>query len=190
MARLVILVLATQGGFLCLAFAGATWHGKPARPGLGLNRPEKPLTWPVAAGLVTGIILLSFSLAFLLQYSGIRESSALAELERRFAEIEPRHLPYLLLGVALLPAFAEELLFRGFLLGSLAGRFGNGVGLLTSAFLFGAAHFDLAQGTAAFVLGLYLGGIRLRTGSVHAGMLCHASNNAIAVLAPHFLSVG
>ena len=189
-AGLAMAVMATQGAFLCLAVAGATWHGEPARSALGMNPPRTPLSLPTAFGIIAGILLISFVLVLLLEYSGMREDSALAELAQRFAGTETRHLPLLLLGVALLPAISEELLFRGFLLGAIGGRFGSQVGLVASSLLFGLAHMDLAQGSAAFVLGLYLGGVRLRTGSVHASILAHASNNAVAVLAPHFASFG
>ena len=187
---LAVAILATQSAFLCFAVAGATWHGHPARLGLGMNPPRRPLNLSSAASVIAGILLISFSLALLLEYSGLRANSALAELENRFAQAEPHHLPFLLVGVALLPAFAEELLFRGFLLGALGRRFGNQAGLMLSSLLFALAHLDLAQGLAAFVLGLYLGGVRLRTGSVHASLLSHASNNAVAVLAPHFIPFG
>jgi len=190
MEGLLMAVLATQGAFLCFAVAGATWHGEPARPGLGMNPPQKPLNLRTAVSVIAGILLISFALVTLLEYSGMLENSALAELEHRFAQTEARHLPFILLAVALLPAFAEELLFRGFLQGALGRRFGNQVGLVGSSLLFALAHLDLAQGAAAFVLGLYLGGVRLRTGSVHASILGHASNNAVAVLAPYFASLG
>lgn len=188
MGHLALAILATQAGFLCLAFAGATWRGAPARAGLGLNPPKQPLSLPVASGFVLGTLLLSFILAWLLESTDMVEDSTLAEWAHRFAEIEIGQLPYFLIGIALLPAIAEELLFRGFLFGRLSDRFGPRFGLLGSSILFGAAHLDLMQGLAAFGLGLYLGGVRLRTGSVHVCILCHASNNTLAILAPRFLS--
>lgn len=183
-------LLATQAGLLCLAFAGAKWRGEPAASGLGLTPPERPLSLSTGLAVLGGMVLISFTLNFLLEYSGIREHSALAELGQRFAASQKSDLPYLLLAMALLPAVAEELLFRGFLLGRIASQFGATVGLVLSALLFGAVHLDVAQGLAAGVLGLYLGGVRLRTGSVHAPILCHAGNNAVAVLAPHFVPFG
>ena len=183
-------LLATQTGLLCLAFAGAKWHGESATTGLGLTPPERPLSLSAGLAMLGGMVFLSFTLNFLLEYSGIREHSALDELGQRFAAAQKSDLPYLLLAVALLPAVAEELLFRGLLLGRIASRFGATAGLLLSALLFGALHLDVAHGLAAFVLGLYLGGIRLRTGSVHAPIFCHAGNNALAVLAPHFVPFG
>jgi membrane protease YdiL (CAAX protease family) len=183
-------LLATQAGLLCLAFAGAKWHGEPAAAGLGLTPPVRPLSLGTGLAVLGGMVLLSFTLNFLLEYSGIREHSALAELEHRFATSQKSDLPYLLVAVALLPAIAEELLFRGLLLGRIASQFGATAGLVLSALLFGVIHLDVAQGLAACVLGLYLGGVRLRTGSVHAPILCHASNNALAVLAPHFVPFG
>ena len=183
-------MLATQAGLLCLAYAGAAWHGGPARHALGLSPPHRPLSRLATAAAIVGMILLSIGLSFGLELSGVPDDSLVAELQRQVGAMGGPELIYTLAGTALLPAVAEELLFRGFLLGWLTARWGTSVALIGSSCLFGAAHLDLAQGSAAAVLGLYLGGIRLRTGSVHAPILCHAANNAVAVLAPLILSLG
>ena len=183
-------MLFTQAGLLCIACAGANWSDEPVKSGLGLDSPVRPLSLKGAIIAVISLLWLSFSLNFFLEFSGMRENSALVELEKQLTHIKKQELVWMLVCLALLPALAEELLFRGLLLGRLKARWGPNVALTLSSLLFGAAHLDLAQGLAATVLGVFLGGLRLRTGSVHASILCHASNNGIAVLLPQLVELG
>lgn len=74
----------------------------------------------------------------------------------------------------------EEVLFRGLIFESVGERFGRGAGLLVSALLFGLIHGVPVQMINAFVVGLILGYIYLRTRSLISVIIIHAVNNAIA----------
>lgn len=84
---------------------------------------------------------------------------------------------------AVLPGICEEILFRGFVLRGLATRLSPPMAILWTAVLFGAFHFDLYRLLPTTVLGLVLGALVWRTGSLWPAMLLHAANNTIAVLA-------
>ena len=183
-------VWATQAGLLCLAYAGASWHGGSARRALGLSPPPRPLSLLTAPAAIGGTLLLSLGLGFWLQWSGVGDDSVLVKVQEHLSALRGPEVVYALVGMALLPALAEELLFRGLVLGWLSSRWGSFWGLIGSSCLFGAIHLDPAQAVAAAIIGLYLGGLRLRTGSVHAPILCHAANNAVAVMAPQILVAG
>lgn len=86
-----------------------------------------------------------------------------------------------LAAVALFPAVAEEILFRGFLLAGLRSAFGATTAVVASAAVFAAAHLDLGRLPSTFVLGLVLGVLRVRTGSTGPGMLAHFLVNATVV---------
>lgn len=76
----------------------------------------------------------------------------------------------------------EELLFRGLLLRALARRWGPGPGVVGSALLFGLLHsMDPQAVPPLVVLGLMLGWLRVRSGSLWPGVLLHAANNAAAL---------
>ena len=62
---------------------------------------------------------------------------------------------YLCIGV--LPGFAEELLFRGYVQTRLSQRWGRWWGVGIAAALFGIMHIDPVHGTFAGIFGLYLG---------------------------------
>lgn len=94
-----------------------------------------------------------------------------------------------LLGLALTiaPALVEELLFRGLLMGALAGAH-RAVQLALPALLFGVFHADWAQGAATLVLGLGFGFLRLTTRSLLVPIVCHAAYNLMVLVTMRTLS--
>jgi hypothetical protein len=77
---------------------------------------------------------------------------------------------------------AEELFFRGYLLGSFKAVNRYVPGLLLSATLFAAVHFsDPANLVAIWFYGLVLGHLYHRSGSLLAPIIAHAVNNAVAI---------
>ncbi len=95
-----------------------------------------------------------------------------------------RTLPNLgttLLLLAVLPAVCEEVAFRGYILTGLERGGSPTFAVAASALMFGMMHLILQQSLAASILGLILGLIALRSGSLFPGMLFHATNNALAL---------
>lgn len=87
---------------------------------------------------------------------------------------------YALLSVALVAPVFEELLFRGIILDGFLKRYRPTVAIFWSALIFGVAHLDPVQGTAAFFVGLLLGWLFWKTGSLFLCMLMHILNNLLA----------
>jgi sodium transport system permease protein len=97
--------------------------------------------------------------------------------EQMFKTAPYAWLPYLLLAV--LPAFCEELAFRGFVLSGLR-HLGNkwwAIGL--SAVFFGVAHTVLQQSLSAVAVGLVIGYVAVQTGSLVPCILFHLTYNAL-----------
>lgn len=86
------------------------------------------------------------------------------------------------LSVVVCAPVLEEILFRGLIFESCRERFGGGGAVLISALLFGLVHGVPVQIINAFVVGIILGFIYLRTRSLASVMLLHAINNGIAYL--------
>jgi membrane protease YdiL (CAAX protease family) len=86
-----------------------------------------------------------------------------------------------LVALCLLPAMAEEGLFRGLVQTRLAERWGRTPAIVVAAAAFGLLHLDAVQGTVAFVVGLYLGWLADRWGSIRPTIAAHAANNALFV---------
>jgi sodium transport system permease protein len=85
---------------------------------------------------------------------------------------------------ALLPAICEELAFRGFILSGLEREHRTRSAILLSALMFGFLHVLLSlfqQLFNATLLGIVLGLLAVRSGSLLPGLIFHFLNNAIAV---------
>lgn len=85
------------------------------------------------------------------------------------------------LTTAVIPAFVEELLFRGMVLTNLL-PYGRTTAVLASAFLFGVMHQNVGQLFYATAAGLVLGFIYVRTRSIWVCVLVHFVNNFISVI--------
>ncbi|MBD3676093.1 MAG: CPBP family intramembrane metalloprotease [Planctomycetaceae bacterium] len=140
------------------------------------------LKW-VAMGILLPIFLLPLSMTLQSYLHWF-----FPELPPRIKEIlAPMSDPNLslikLVGVfALLPALCEELAFRGFILSGFSRNGRTGVAVVFSALLFGVMHMIPQQVFNAFLLGLVLGLLALRSGSLLPGVLFHFVNNALGVV--------
>jgi sodium transport system permease protein len=86
-----------------------------------------------------------------------------------------------LLCLALLPAICEELAFRGFILSGLHRRFRPRNAVLLSSFLFALFHLNVFLFLPAFVLGVVLGLLTVRSRSVVPAVLFHFLYNAFLI---------
>lgn len=87
-----------------------------------------------------------------------------------------------LFAIALVPAVAEEILFRGVLTRALAARHGMATAVILSAAVFALYHLSPARLLSTFALGAVLAVVALRSGSIVPGMIVHALGNAAAVI--------
>ena len=90
-----------------------------------------------------------------------------------------------IISTAVFPAFAEEIIFRGYLQGALK-PFGNGIAIVLSALLFGLFHGNIVQVPFAFLMGLMFGWLFASTGSIWPGVAVHFGNNLMSVLLDYF----
>jgi len=88
----------------------------------------------------------------------------------------------ILLVFALIPAVCEELAFRGFVLNGLSRHKGDWAAILLSSLFFGLTHAVFQQSIMAFLTGLILGVIAIRTASVLPCILYHLTHNGMTVL--------
>jgi membrane protease YdiL (CAAX protease family) len=83
--------------------------------------------------------------------------------------------------IVLLAPLVEEVVFRGAILRSLlATRLSTVAAVVLSALLFALFHMNPAQMPHAFLVGLLLGWMYSRTGSILPGVAYHWANNSIA----------
>jgi membrane protease YdiL (CAAX protease family) len=86
-------------------------------------------------------------------------------------------------AIVIVAPLAEEWVCRGALWTFLEDSFGPLVALLGTTLLFSAYHLDPLHVLGVIPTGLCLGVLRGASGSVWPGVLAHAANNGLAVLA-------
>jgi membrane protease YdiL (CAAX protease family) len=92
-----------------------------------------------------------------------------------------QRLAIMVLAVALAPVL-EEFFFRGLIQRTLERRVGPHAGIAVAAALFAGLHFLPWVFPLHFFLGVTFGYAVRYTGSIWAGVVLHAANNAVAVL--------
>jgi membrane protease YdiL (CAAX protease family) len=87
-----------------------------------------------------------------------------------------------LLQVCIISPVIEEILMRGFILGGLKEAYGISLSLIISAVLFAVLHFNMVQTLSAFICGIILGILFIKTGSIFSCILAHCGYNLISFL--------
>ncbi len=91
----------------------------------------------------------------------------------------------ILFAFAVTPAICEELAFRGPILSGFRHRGRDGLAILFSGLLFGVMHMIPQQVFNASLLGLVLGLLAVKSGSIFPAMVFHFMNNTLGVLHGH-----
>ncbi|MCL2655423.1 MAG: CPBP family intramembrane metalloprotease [Coriobacteriia bacterium] len=86
------------------------------------------------------------------------------------------------LSIVVLAPIAEEIAFRGMVLGTLREKLALPVAFIMQAVIFGVIHGNLSQGVMAIGLGCLLAWVYLRSGSIICSMLVHFSFNGTTAL--------
>lgn len=101
--------------------------------------------------------------------------------EKLFEQIMGKPWGYLAIGI--FAPLAEELVFRGAILRkllTLTGERWHWLAIALSAVVFGAVHGNVPQFIHAALIGLLLGWMYYRTGSILPGVMFHWVNNTVA----------
>ncbi|MCR2023361.1 CPBP family intramembrane metalloprotease, partial [Blautia pseudococcoides] len=169
-----IISAASYGLFLLV---GYFWYRRVMadRRAVYLERGHKP-------GMDSGAILGIFFVALFIQFAVSSLLNILAvvapDLMGQYMEVmeglgmsEPSIIS--MLYVIIMAPLAEELLMRGLCLKILENSFPFWAANFLQALYFGIYHMNLVQGCYAFVMGLILGRLVKKYGTLKASILCH-----------------
>ena len=156
-------------------FALARWRGGAHWRSLVAWRPmraDRPY-WLMVAGAVA----YGFLAGFLVQYF-YPDAKDWFQLPR-----DPLGLALTFFLAVIMAPLAEELVFRGWLFTGLRARASFPTTLVITSLLFALAHWERTHlyALAVFPVGLLLGYVRERAGSVRATMIMHAIYNGSAL---------
>lgn len=128
----------------------------------------------IIGGIMAGIVTSELS-AYLFKTSAVDAAETMNDI------IGDRFLPVLFV-IALAPAICEELMFRGYVLGSMTAKYKTGSAIIVSAVVFGLYHMSASKFLTTTMLGALLCYIAVQSGSILPGMLMHFINNAISCI--------
>jgi sodium transport system permease protein len=150
-------------------------------------RQTLSLKWPdlsvLLAGAVLALCLHPISLAVMTQLDGFfppLPESAVAAVRAMADSKIPVGLTFLAFAVA--PGICEELAFRGFILSGFRENHRNGVAIVFSSLAFGLMHMIPQQAFNAALLGMVLGLIAVRSGSLLPGVVFHIIYNGLQIV--------
>lgn len=165
--------------FAGLAVIGWQLSGLAARPMLGMTRFEgRSFGLGVAFGAVN---YFAWALPLMALAEAVFPKAWVEAFDsaRLFARNSPLELALAIAGATLAAPFCEELFFRGFVQ---RGFPEPPRGIVMTAIIFSAFHFDPVGFTARFELGVLFGVLAWRAGSVWPAIGAHAANNTVSTL--------
>jgi sodium transport system permease protein len=176
------LLVAEWLGLFGLVYLFARLSGQPFPQALGYRLPARKA--------VVGAVLIGCSawavVSIVSDWLLPVPKEMLEQLRRSLIPLDgSRGVLATLLLVAVSPAVCEEALFRGPVLRGLRGRLGGPAAVAVTALLFGLFHLDVYRLIPSTLLGLLLGVIALRSGSIVPSMIAHFCNNAMLILLVH-----
>lgn len=141
----------------------------------------------VQSGTLFKVVLVALAVSLLANYITDMLLNNLSffgyenHLEMEYQTYTPLENLFYIFSVAVMPALVEEFMFRGILLHKLR-KYGDGFAVLCSSLIFGLIHGNLVQIPFAFIVGLALGFIVIKTGSIIPSMIVHFIVNCSSVL--------
>ena len=175
-----VLIAPGQLVFAAAAIVPAILSPRPAYQRLGLGRGRLPVwSYPV--------FMLATPLVGLLGYLLLRPLSdeSSDQLEFLYGMItEPTGVfaVVVVVSMTVVPGFVEESLFRGYIQRRLLKRWPPIVAIGFTSLLFAAAHIDWHHALTVLPLGVWLGIVAWRAGSIWPAILCHFFGNLVGVL--------
>lgn len=165
-----------------LALVAIAWlaAGRPRRERLRLL--PSPMSAGTLVALAVGALALSQALESLALLLGVGPGANLDWIGRTLAGAGPVGFLLAVVVIGGLAPVGEELFFRGFMQTRLRQAWSAGPAILVTALAFGLIHGEWVHGVLATGIGIYLGLVAERAGSVIPAVLCHVANNAASVV--------
>jgi len=173
-AFFLVLALVSQISILLAALIPARLSSEPIATRLGLVRTGLP-SWAYVVLMLGSLFPLSLAVGAAIWLTRfIPPDPSVGILYEQMTKTWA--VPFLLF-ISLVPGLAEESLFRGYMQRRFLARWGAGPAILLTTFLFGLMHVMPHAIALAFILGLWLGVIAWKTGSIWPSAACHAFVN-------------
>jgi uncharacterized protein len=149
-----------------------------------LRQPFSPLWLPLAAmAAIPSFIAASLAVRGLVAIGGQKIDCIAPFLEDGYG------YQWVVLLVCVQPAVIEELAFRGVIQSALSVPMGRIEAVVVTALMFAILHLSIPSLPHLAILGLALGWLRIKTGSLYPGMVMHFCHNLLVVLSERWEGV-
>ena len=147
-----------------------------------LRRPYSYQQFIAAVLMTIAVLIIGAGLHALQQKLFPVDKSFLEKMYRPFFEsLQKESLWALLACISITPGICEEFFFRGLILSSLLCYMRSRKAIIMTAFFFAMMHVDFTRFSFTLVMGIWLGILLVRTGSIFPPMLAHALSNGIVI---------
>lgn len=163
--------------FGIMALVNKKRYSYPAIP----KTPVKPLNGAAWIGFGMGCcIIANFAVSYIIAIINTITGRELSQSEMT----EPNSVfscVLLVICLAVMPGICEELAMRCFSL-QLLRKYGKGFAVFAVSIVFGLLHGNVVQFIFAFLVGMVLGFVTVKTDSIVPAMFIHAFNNGMSVV--------
>ena len=175
-----VIIAPGQLVFAAAAIVPAILSPRPAYQRLGLGRGRLPLwSYPV---LMLATPLVGFLGYLLLRPMTDEPSDQLEFIYGMFTKPTGVFAVVTVMSLSVVPGLVEESLFRGYIQRRLLKRWPPIVAIGFTSVLFASAHIDWHHALMVLPLGVWLGVVAWRAGSIWPAILCHFFVNLVAVM--------
>jgi len=172
----IMLGLASQAAFLAVALVALRETRVAGRVQVGLARPK--LSWWGYPSLALGSLLVAWLGALASTPVEERFGSTFDAAALR-AQLDWTTGTLFVFFIGAVPGFVEEIFFRGYVQRRLLQRWPAWAAILVTSLAFAAMHMELAWMVFALPIGVWLGIVAWRSGSIWPAIVGHMTVNSV-----------
>jgi len=135
--------------------------------------------WIATTVFMCGFVILSSELNNILEYFLPMPGYLEAVFETMMGN---KYIIISVVSVGIIPAFVEEMLFRGVILNGFKENYSHKKAIIASSLLFGIVHLNPWQFVTAFIMGMVSAWVCLKIKALTLSIYMHLFNNIMAVL--------
>lgn len=139
--------------------------------------------------IIIGIVI-SISYSFIYYYIFLKPNPNFYTLKDNYSYFNLLMLPISIVGFVsiVLAPIGEEIMIRGYIYGYLKNKFGSVIGNILQAFIFAFLHYNIFRVNIiavcmSFVVGLLMGFLYEKSGSLYPSMISHGIINYLVIIA-------
>lgn len=167
-------IIASIASFFIASYIGFKKTNSTFKDVFKINNPSI-LLWASTFITTLGLVLIISEIDNILNYLLPMPQF----FKNEFYKLSNYNILISIIILMIVPAFTEEVFFRGLILYGLNKNYKPAAAILISSLLFGFIHLNPWQFLSGFLIGIYLSWLCIKSGSIFLCMFVHFLNNGI-----------